>query len=217
MRADGCSASPAGSSPRTLSSIHCCAGVSASQPTRCAIVQVPRSSPCTSTSPARTGRAPQDRTCAKERWKPRCQSIPQAGHQAGSTPVTIHDSWTGKANESLFKPFYTAAREARTQLIQAGGEPYKNYKTRLSIALRRLWPKRPLAALRSGGRTGAWSRRPPSWGGMRVHRPQERAGSPCQPAPARMRQPGRLSGMGAWAAVADDGVAERVARPARCP
>lgn len=57
--------------------------------------------------------------------------------------VTIHDSWTGKANESLFKPFYTAAREARTELIQAGGEPYKNYKTRLSIALRLLWPKRP--------------------------------------------------------------------------
>ncbi|MFG2260783.1 type II toxin-antitoxin system prevent-host-death family antitoxin [Streptomyces mirabilis] len=60
-----------------------------------------------------------------------------------TTSVTIHDSWTGKANESLFKPFYTAAREARTQLIQAGGEPYKNYKTRLSIALRLLWPKRP--------------------------------------------------------------------------
>ncbi|MGW1507090.1 hypothetical protein ACWCQW_53460 [Streptomyces mirabilis] len=60
-----------------------------------------------------------------------------------TTPVTIHDSWTGKANESLFKPFYTAAREARTELIQAGGEPYKNYKTRLSIALRLRWPKRP--------------------------------------------------------------------------
>ncbi|WP_329359705.1 DnaB-like helicase C-terminal domain-containing protein [Streptomyces sp. NBC_01483] len=60
-----------------------------------------------------------------------------------TAPVNIHDSWTGKANESLFKPFYTAAREARTQLIQAGGEPYKNYKTRLSIALRLLWPKRP--------------------------------------------------------------------------
>ncbi|MFF1605190.1 DnaB-like helicase C-terminal domain-containing protein [Streptomyces mirabilis] len=60
-----------------------------------------------------------------------------------TTPVTIHDSWTGKANESLFKPFYAAAREARTQLVQAGGEPYKNYKTRLSIALRLLWPKRP--------------------------------------------------------------------------
>ncbi|PBD02436.1 prevent-host-death family protein [Streptomyces sp. Ag82_O1-15] len=65
-------------------------------------------------------------------------------HREGhlTAPVTIHDSWTGKANESLFKPFYTAAREARTELIQAGGEPYKNYKTRLSIALRLLWPKR---------------------------------------------------------------------------
>ncbi|MFF2999495.1 DnaB-like helicase C-terminal domain-containing protein [Streptomyces sp. NPDC057950] len=58
-------------------------------------------------------------------------------------PVVIHDSWTGKINESLFKPFYEAARSARTDLIKAGGEPYKNYKTRLSIALRLLWPKRP--------------------------------------------------------------------------
>ncbi|MFI5825508.1 DnaB-like helicase C-terminal domain-containing protein [Streptomyces rishiriensis] len=55
---------------------------------------------------------------------------------------TIHDSWTGKANESLFKPFYEAARQARIELVQAGGEPYKAYKTRLSIALRLLWPKR---------------------------------------------------------------------------
>ncbi|WP_280883402.1 DnaB-like helicase C-terminal domain-containing protein [Streptomyces pseudovenezuelae] len=54
----------------------------------------------------------------------------------------IHDSWTGKANESLFKPFYEATRKARTELIQTGGEPYKDYKTRLSIALRLLWPKR---------------------------------------------------------------------------
>ncbi|MFD5271568.1 type II toxin-antitoxin system prevent-host-death family antitoxin [Streptomyces sp. NPDC058335] len=58
-------------------------------------------------------------------------------------PVRIHNSWTGKANESLFKPFYAATREARTELIKVGGEPYKNYKTRLSIALRLLWPKRP--------------------------------------------------------------------------
>ncbi|MFF1516020.1 type II toxin-antitoxin system prevent-host-death family antitoxin [Streptomyces sp. NPDC058305] len=58
-------------------------------------------------------------------------------------PVVIHDSWTGKANESLFKPFYQATKEARAELILAGGEPYKKYKTRLSIALRLLWPKRP--------------------------------------------------------------------------
>jgi hypothetical protein len=47
-------------------------------------------------------------------------------HREGhlTAPVTVHDSWTGKANESLFKPFYTAAREARTELIQTGGEPY---------------------------------------------------------------------------------------------
>ncbi len=62
----------------------------------------------------------------------------------GHLPVapTIHDSWTGKANESLLKPFYEATRKARTELVQAGGEPYKAYKTRLSIALRLLWPKR---------------------------------------------------------------------------
>ncbi|MER5432405.1 DnaB-like helicase C-terminal domain-containing protein [Streptomyces sp. NPDC002588] len=54
----------------------------------------------------------------------------------------IHDSWTGKANESLFKPFYEATKKARTELVQVGGDPYKAYKTRLSIALRLLWPKR---------------------------------------------------------------------------
>ncbi|MGW3312994.1 type II toxin-antitoxin system prevent-host-death family antitoxin [Streptomyces sp. NPDC001073] len=54
----------------------------------------------------------------------------------------IHDSWTGKANESLFKPFYEATRAARAELVEAGGQPYKEYKTRLSIALRLLWPKR---------------------------------------------------------------------------
>ncbi|WP_240999534.1 DnaB-like helicase C-terminal domain-containing protein [Streptomyces sp. Tu 4128] len=63
------------------------------------------------------------------------------GHLAAMPP--IHDSWTGKANESLFKPFYEASRKARTELVEAGGEPYKTYKTRLSIALRLLWPKRP--------------------------------------------------------------------------
>ncbi|MGK3943388.1 DnaB-like helicase C-terminal domain-containing protein [Streptomyces caeruleatus] len=56
---------------------------------------------------------------------------------------TIHDSFTGKANESLFKPFYEATRKARSELVQIGGDPYKAYKTRLSIALRLLWPKRP--------------------------------------------------------------------------
>ncbi|MEU8950804.1 hypothetical protein [Streptomyces sp. NPDC048489] len=34
------------------------------------------------------------------------------GHLA--EPAVIHDSWTGKINESLFKPFYEAARSART-------------------------------------------------------------------------------------------------------
>uniref|UniRef100_A0AAU1UMH5 DnaB-like helicase C-terminal domain-containing protein n=1 Tax=Streptomyces sp. NBC_00119 TaxID=2975659 RepID=A0AAU1UMH5_9ACTN len=63
------------------------------------------------------------------------------GHLAAMP--AIHDSWTGKANESLFKPFYEAARKARIELVQTGGDPYKAYKTRLSIALRLLWPKRP--------------------------------------------------------------------------
>jgi hypothetical protein len=67
--------------------------------------------------------------------------LAREGHLA--TMPTIYDSWTGKANESLFKPFYEAARQARTELVQAGGEPYKAYKTRLSIALRLLWAKRP--------------------------------------------------------------------------
>ncbi|MCX5256746.1 DnaB-like helicase C-terminal domain-containing protein [Streptomyces canus] len=62
------------------------------------------------------------------------------GHLAAAP--AIHDSWTGKANESLFKPFYEATRKARTELVQIGGDPYKAYKTRLSIALRLLWPKR---------------------------------------------------------------------------
>ncbi|MFJ6636868.1 DnaB-like helicase C-terminal domain-containing protein [Streptomyces sp. NPDC091376] len=56
-------------------------------------------------------------------------------------PLIVHDSWTGKANESLFKPFYEKARTVRAELVHAGGEPYTEYKRRLSIALRLLWPK----------------------------------------------------------------------------
>jgi hypothetical protein len=68
------------------------------------------------------------------------EKLVKEGH-LGAAPA-IHDSWTGKANESLFKPFYEATRKARTELVQVGGAPYKAYKTRLSIALRLLWPKR---------------------------------------------------------------------------
>ncbi len=68
------------------------------------------------------------------------EKLVREGHLAAA-PV-IHDSWTGKANESLLKPFYEATRKARTELVQIGGDPYKAYKTRLSIALRLLWPKR---------------------------------------------------------------------------
>lgn len=56
-------------------------------------------------------------------------------------PLQIHDSWTGRANESLFQHFYKEARRARTELIDNGGAPYADYKRRLSIALRLLWPK----------------------------------------------------------------------------
>ncbi|WP_234439930.1 DnaB-like helicase C-terminal domain-containing protein [Streptomyces bicolor] len=68
------------------------------------------------------------------------EKLVREGHLAAAP--AIHDSWTGKANESLFKPFYEATRKARTELVQVGGDPYKAYKTRLSIALRLLWPKR---------------------------------------------------------------------------
>ncbi|MFJ3250998.1 hypothetical protein [Streptomyces sp. NPDC086782] len=68
------------------------------------------------------------------------EKLVREGH-LDAAPV-VHDSWTGKANESLFKPFYEATRKARTELVQVGGDPYKAYKTRLSIALRLLWPKR---------------------------------------------------------------------------
>ncbi|WP_405478404.1 hypothetical protein [Streptomyces canus] len=43
------------------------------------------------------------------------------GHLAAAS--AIHDSWTGKANESLFKPFYEATRKARTEVVQVGGDP----------------------------------------------------------------------------------------------
>ncbi|WP_225631398.1 hypothetical protein [Streptomyces solaniscabiei] len=68
------------------------------------------------------------------------QRLVREGHLAAAP--AIHDSWTGKANESLTNPFYEATRTARTELLQAGGDPYKAYRTRLSIALPLLWPKR---------------------------------------------------------------------------
>ncbi|MET8211994.1 DnaB-like helicase C-terminal domain-containing protein [Streptomyces sp. NPDC005373] len=67
------------------------------------------------------------------------EKLVQGGHLVAMP--AIHDSWTGKYNESLFKPFYEATRKARAELVEAGGDPYKAYKTRLSVALRLLWPK----------------------------------------------------------------------------
>lgn len=56
-------------------------------------------------------------------------------------PLRIHDSYTGRANNSLLKPFYQETKQARADLIETGGETYTEYKRRLSIALRLLWPK----------------------------------------------------------------------------
>ncbi|MFH8492372.1 DnaB-like helicase C-terminal domain-containing protein [Streptomyces longisporoflavus] len=67
------------------------------------------------------------------------EKLIRQGHIA--EPLRIHDSWTGRANNSLLKPFYQEAKQTRTELVEAGGEPYIEYKRRLSIALRLLWPK----------------------------------------------------------------------------
>ncbi|MEV0254701.1 DnaB-like helicase C-terminal domain-containing protein [Streptomyces sp. NPDC050732] len=66
------------------------------------------------------------------------EKLIRQGHLDGQ--LHIHDSWTGRANNSLLKPFYQAARTARAELITTG-QPYTEYKRRLSIALRLLWPK----------------------------------------------------------------------------
>lgn len=62
-------------------------------------------------------------------------------------PVVIRDSWTGKANASLFQAFYKAARDARPEYLaqndpKLGQEnPYLLYKQSVSRPLRLLWPK----------------------------------------------------------------------------
>ncbi|MFE2214499.1 hypothetical protein ACFW93_21460, partial [Streptomyces canus] len=56
--------------------------------------------------------------------------------QAPGRAVSPRSARAGRAR------FYEATRKARTELVQVGGDPYKAYKTRLSIALRLLWPKR---------------------------------------------------------------------------
>lgn len=61
---------------------------------------------------------------------------------------TILDSWTGRGNGSLFEGFYKQARAEREKLapLALPGTPeeaeYKAYKTRVSKALRNLWPKK---------------------------------------------------------------------------
>jgi hypothetical protein len=63
-------------------------------------------------------------------------------------PVIIRDSWTGKANSSLFQAFYKAVREARPKYLaqdqpELGQDnPYKIYKLSVSRPLRLLWPKK---------------------------------------------------------------------------
>jgi hypothetical protein len=56
----------------------------------------------------------------------------------------ILDSWTGRGNGSLFEHFY---KEARAERAKLAGDPeqqeaYAAYKTRVSTALRLLWPKK---------------------------------------------------------------------------
>lgn len=62
-------------------------------------------------------------------------------------PVVIRDSWTGKANASLFQAFYKAARDARPKFLELNDpsmgqeNPYLLYKQSVSRPLRLLWPK----------------------------------------------------------------------------
>jgi hypothetical protein len=55
-------------------------------------------------------------------------------------PLIIRDSWTGRANESLFEGFYRQCRTAR-EVLYGTGKPYVQYKASASSALRILWPK----------------------------------------------------------------------------
>lgn len=71
---------------------------------------------------------------------------------------SILDSWTGKANASLFQAFYKAARDRRPEFLAlddpAKGQenPYLQYKQSVSRPLRLLWPK--------GARSPFWR---PDW------------------------------------------------------
>ncbi|MGR3875601.1 DnaB-like helicase C-terminal domain-containing protein [Streptomyces graminifolii] len=72
-----------------------------------------------------------------------------------TTMPTIHDCWTGKANESLFKPFYEATRKARTELVQAGGEHTRRTRPGCRSRCVCCGPRVQGRSPRSGGRTGA--------------------------------------------------------------
>lgn len=54
-------------------------------------------------------------------------------------PVIL-DSWTGRANQSLFEGFYKKAKAARELLVDGNPQAYAQYKTAVSKALRVLWP-----------------------------------------------------------------------------
>ncbi len=70
--------------PRTCSHIHCCTVVSLSQPSRTERTHRPRSSPRCTTSPGDVGSGRPASRWSLTRWKARCHSTGQAGHQAGS-------------------------------------------------------------------------------------------------------------------------------------
>lgn len=75
------------------------------------------------------------------------------GHLA--EPVVIHDSWTGKANESLFKPFYQATKDARTELMKAAASRTRPTRPVCRSRCVCCGPSARNRAPRSGGRTGA--------------------------------------------------------------
>jgi hypothetical protein len=89
---------------------------------------------------------------------PHLKLLEALAHGSRIAPVVIRDSWTGKANASLFQAFYKAAKEARPRYLAqdqpelGNRNPYKMYKESVSRPLRLLWPK--------GSRSPFWR---PDW------------------------------------------------------
>lgn len=71
---------------------------------------------------------------------PHMRLLTALARQQRMEPPSILDSWTGRANQSLFEGFYKQARAARVLLVDGDPEAYAQYKTSVSKALRVLWP-----------------------------------------------------------------------------